>query len=199
MGQVLWWGGESGLCILDLGCRLNQFVCPRNEGFFRFICCSHLDQRILRSFSFIIGLSLENKELSVRKSQDYGCLIKSILPSTCVLKWCFIRTPLCSGHSIFCTYICIWPLALFTSHYTMPSVMTDVSPKDRLIIFNIFISFSGTHFPSIQTLHNFNGFHILLGHVGIIHSVQSGFEAQRYLCQKVLINFGYSLSCLFIF
>lgn len=178
---------------------MNQFVCPRDEGFFRFTCCSHLDQRILGSFSFITGLSLENKAPSVRKSQDYGCLISSILPSTYILKWCFVRTPLCEGHSIFCAYICIWPLALFTSRYTIPSVMTDVSSKDRLIIFNIFISFFCTHFPSIQTLHNFNEFHILLGNVGIIPTVQSGFEAQRDLCQKVLINFGYSLSCLYIF
>lgn len=77
--------------------------------------------------------------------------------------------------------------------------MTDLSSKGRLIIFNIFISFFGTHFPSIQTLHNFNEFHILLVHVGIIPSVQSGFEAQEDLCQKVLINFGYSLSCPYIF
>lgn len=77
--------------------------------------------------------------------------------------------------------------------------MTDLSSKGRLIIFNIFISFFGTHFPSIQTLHNFNEFHILLVHVGIIPSVQSGFEAQGDLCQKVLINFGYSLSCPYIF
>lgn len=77
--------------------------------------------------------------------------------------------------------------------------MTDLSSKGRLIIFNIFISFFGTHFPSIQTLHNFNEFHILLVHVGIIPSVQSVFEAQGDLCQKVLINFGYSLSCPYIF
>lgn len=199
VGQLLWWGGEFGFCILDLECRLSQFVCPGNEMFFRFTCCSHLDQRILGSFSLITGLSLENKALSVRKIQNYGCLINSILPSSCILKWCFIRTPLGSGRSIFWAYICIWPLAIFTSHYTMPSVMTDVSSKDRLIIFNIFISFFGTHFPSIQTLHNFNEFHILLGHVGIIPSVQREFEAQRDLCQKVLINSGYSLSCLYIF
>lgn len=191
MAQVLWWGGESGLCIL------NQFICPRNEDFYRSTCCSCLDQRILGSFSLITRLSLENKAL--RKSQDYGYLINSILSSTCILKWCFISAPLCSGHSIFCTYICIWPLALFIPHYTMPSVMTDLSSKGRLIIFNIFISFFGTHFPSIQTLHNFNEFHILLVYVGIIPSVESGFEAQRDLCQKVLINFGYSLSCLYIF
>lgn len=160
---------------------------------------SLLDQRILGSFSLITGLSLKNKAFSIRKSQDYGCLINSILSSSCILKWCFIRTPFCSGHSIFWAYICIWPLVTFTSHYTMPSLMTDVSSKDRLIIFNIFISFFGTHFPSIQTLHNFNEFHILLGHVGIIHSVQREFEAQRDLCQKILINFGYSLSSLYIF
>lgn len=203
MGQVLWWGGESGLCILGLGCRLNQFVCPGNEGFFRFTCCSHgplsLGPKNPGSFSLITGLSLKNKAISIRKSQDYCCLINSTLSSSCILKWCFIRTPFCSGYSIFWAYICIWPLVTFTSHYTMPSLMTDVSSKDRLIIFNIFISFFGTHFPSIQTLHNFNEFHILLGHVGIIHSVQREFEAQRDLCQKILINFGYSLSSLYIF
>lgn len=50
-------------------------------------------------------------------------------------------------------------------------LVTDISAKDRLIVFNIFISFFSTHHSSIQPLQNFNEFHILpMVRVGIVPS-----------------------------
>lgn len=142
----------------------------------------------------ITGLRLEKQATQMagkaRIEVTYSAQSCAYILNLCFFsKTCLCSQPLVVHHSwrvvqCFYVYICVYPLALFTLHYTKPSLMTDISRNDRLIIFNIFISFFGTHYSSTQPLQNFNILPMIW--VGLIPSLKRGSEAWRDLCQKVL-------------